>query len=149
MIDSKALRALSYFSLAKLEQIYRDYFDYEDEIDIFEGIKEASSCLIPHKNILESYIIFKQILEGSNGFHILGNTPRDRVLMLIKMMKIYEKNKHIENLITHHFREKSILHFEEFQTLLGIGHIEKNEGDAKNSTKKSYPIYQSILLKKN
>jgi hypothetical protein len=149
MIDPKALRALSYFSLAKLEQIYRDYFDYDDEIDIFEGIKEASSCLIPHKNILESYVVFKQILAGSNGFHVLGNSPKERVMMLIEMMKIYERQKHIENLITHHFCEKSYLHYEEFQSLLNIGYISNNENNSKVSLKKPYPIYKSILLKKN
>lgn len=149
MIDPKALRALSYFSLLKLEQIYRDYFDYDDEIDIFEGIKEASSCLIPHKNILESYVVFKQILEGSNGFHILGNSPRERVMMLIEMMKIYERNKHIENLITHHFCEKSHLHYQEYESLLTLGHISECENSGFNKLKKAYPIYQSILLKKN
>ena len=142
MIDPKALRALSYFSLQKLERIYRDFFDYDDDIHIFEGINEASSCLIPHKNMLESFSIFKQIIEGTNGFHILGPTPKDRVMMLIEMMKIYERNKHIENLITHHFCEKSQLHFDEHKIILKLGSINDKEAN-----KKLYPLYQSKILK--
>jgi hypothetical protein len=141
MIDPKALRALSYFSLVKLEKIYRDYFDYDEDIGIFEGITEASSCLIPHKNMLESYTIFKQILEGTNGFHILGISPRERVLMLIEMMKIYERNQRIENLITHHFSEKSKLYFIENKSVLKLGQWSEEE-----KSKRRYPIYRSDLI---
>ena len=138
MIDQKSLKKLSYFNLNKLESIYRSYFDKNEELSLYEGILEATCCLIPQRDIFESHRVLCSIYAGEGGCKIFGQTSKERILMLIAMMKIYEKNHHIENLILHNFKQKAESFYEEHQTPLCVGclYLSKGEGKLKFKAKK-------------
>ena len=131
MIDQKSLKKLSYFNLNKLESIYRAYFDKEEELGLYEGILEATCCLIPQRDIFESYQVVSSIYAGEEGSNIFGRTSKERILMLITMMKIYEKNHEIENLIVHNFKQKAESFYRDYQIPLSVGSVYLSQEDRK------------------
>jgi hypothetical protein len=114
---------LSYFNLNKLESIYKAYFDKNEDLNIYEGILEATCCLIPERDIFESYKVLSSIYAGEKGTNIFGRTSKDRILMLITMMKIYERNHKIDNIIIHNFKKKSEFFYSEYKLPLSIGSV--------------------------
>jgi hypothetical protein len=141
MIEDKTLEAISRFNLNRLESIYKHKFQNNEDIQFYEGITEASCCLIPHKNIFESYHIFKGIIEGSDGFDFLGSSPSDRVLMLISMMKVFQKKYQINNVVVFNFIQKA----EDFHGQFGINLTLKTLYVSKND--QQLRIRKELLMK--